>query len=319
VVQRKETSVIHNLDRESWQFVLQAIHRAARNHKPSGRRPKYANGLIVAMYCWSVWHDRCLSWACQRGHYNSIFRPRGTLPSISQFTRRIKTDDCQDILQMVHEDLAARGVPNLLDYIDGKPLLVGASSKDPDAGRGHISGGFGKGYKLHACVGQNRRISVWCVSPLNTDERTVARELLLPHLPTPLDPRSSLTLADSNYDAARLYNAFADQGHALLASVRSQKLVGPNGRHPRTLKQMGPVRREALKLWEQHPHLTRFMIEERKNIEGAFSVLAVALGLYSLPSFVRRMPRVRRWVGTKIILYHARLSAQERMEQKLAA
>jgi hypothetical protein len=310
-----------SLDRETWQIVIESVRRAARLIKSPGRRPVYPNWLIVAMYLWAAWHDRCLSWACDRVHYNALlFRLRQKLPSISQFTRRIKTDVCQAILQHVHQDLANRGILTPMGYLDGKPVLVSAVSKDPDAARGHISGGYAKGYKLHAYITQGRRITIWCVSPLNTDEKTVARELLLPLLPPPTDPRCALTLADSNYDAAPLYNALGAQGHTLLAPVRGEQFVGPHGRHPTTLRDMGPYRRAALAMWAQHPDLVRFVMEQRNNAEGVFSVLAVALGLSAtLPSFVRRIHRVRPWIGAKIILYNARLEAQEHAAEKAAA
>jgi hypothetical protein len=307
------------LDRQTWRIVLHSVRRAARGIKFQGRRPHYSNCLIVAMYFWAVWHDRCLSWACQRMHYNTLFRPRGALPSISQFTRRIKTDACRAIIQRVHDDLAARGIPSLLNYIDGKPLLVSPVSKDRDAKSGRISGGYGKGYKLHVCITESRRINVWCVTPLNTDEKTVARELLLPPLPPPPDPTSSLTLGDSNYDAAPLHSAFAACGHRLLAPLRGEQFVGPNGRLPHTWRDMGPYRREAVKLWYRNPHLANYVMEQRNNAEGVLSVLAVALGLNSLPTFVRRYSRIQRWVGTKIIFYHARLLAQERAARSAAA
>lgn len=309
------------LDRDTWQVVIESIRRASRTVRtPGRRRPRYANRLIVAMYFWAVWHDRCLSWACHRVHYHSLFRPRGALPSISQFTRRIKTDACQAIIQRVHEDLAAYGIPGLLDYLDGKALLVGCVSKDPDARSGHVSGGYGKGYKLHAYINEGRRIVVWCLTPLNTDEKCVARELLVPLLPPEVDPRNNLVLADSNYDAAPLYRAMAAHGHAMLAPLRGTSCIGPTGRrHPSTVRNMGPLRREVVRLWDEHPALARYVWEQRNNAEGTFSVLAVALGLHALPPFVRRLQRVTRWVGAKIILYHARLLAQDRAAQELAA
>jgi hypothetical protein len=65
------------MDRELWSELLRVIKRAAREigwH--SGQRlPLYANWLIVAMYVWSVAHDRPLSWACRRGSYGFAFRP----------------------------------------------------------------------------------------------------------------------------------------------------------------------------------------------------------------------------------------------------
>src|SRR4029078_7979289 len=115
----------------------------------------FSDALIVAMYLWSVWHDRCLSWACDKRHYGKFFRPR-KLPSVSQFTRRVKTPRCQRILQAVHQELAGHVRPTRISYLDGKPLTVGPASKDSQALRGHVMGGFAKGYKLHAWVTSDR-------------------------------------------------------------------------------------------------------------------------------------------------------------------
>jgi hypothetical protein len=309
-----------SLDRRTWQIVIASVRRAAKVFPSAGRRPVYPNGLIVAMYLWAVWHDRCLSWACERDHYNSLFRPR-KLPSVSQFTRRLKHQVSQAILQWVHDDLAKAGIASTLSYIDAKPVLVSPVSKDPDAGRGRISGGYGKGYKLHAYITQHRRIAVWCVTPLNSDEKTVARQALIPHLPPVSDCASALTLADKGYDAAPLYKAIAQRGdgHALLAPVRGEQFVGEQGRTAQVLRDMGPQRRAALVLWEKQPALMGYVMEQRNNAEGVFSVLAMTLGLGALPGFVRRLERVKRWIGSKIILDHSRLLAQERALHGVAA
>src|SRR5437762_11526573 len=197
-MQRKVTC----MDRERWFIVMDAIHRSCRAIKYNGRRPRYPHWLIVAMYLWSVLHDRCLSWACDRGHYGGIFRPRGKLPSISQFTRRVKGDHVQAILQDVHRRLCGCDIASDSGYFDGKPTLVSPVSKDPDARSGKISGGYGKGYKLHAFVNEHRRIVVWSLMPLNADEKVVALELCdrLPEM-TP----QALAMGDSNYDAHRLH------------------------------------------------------------------------------------------------------------------
>ena len=44
----------------------------------------------------------------------------------------------------------------LREYLDGKPLTVSPVSKDPQAARGKITGGFAKGYKLYAFVNEQR-------------------------------------------------------------------------------------------------------------------------------------------------------------------
>ena len=142
------------MDRELWASVLRVVRRAAAEVGWNGgrRRPVYPNGLIVAMYIWSVAHDRTLSWACRRGSYGSAFRPPCTLPSVSQFSRRVRSSDCQRVLQRVHDAFAQRGRIAHVAVVDGKALPVGPSSGDRDARQGRISGAFARGYKLHALV-----------------------------------------------------------------------------------------------------------------------------------------------------------------------
>ena len=223
------------MDRELWKLIYSSIKHAARVAGRVGRRPTYTDVLIVAMYIWSVWHDRPLCWACDREHYNSLFRPR-RLPSVSQFTRRIKSDACQSILQQLHDKLAGRGVMTDAGYIDGKPLLVNPVSKDRQATRGKISGGYAKGYKLHAFVNHRRRIVVFSVMGLNIAEQTVAAQML-PSLP-PLAPEA-LVMMDSNYDSAPLHKLAEPMEIHLIHPLKGQDRVGAKGHHPVTLRQIG--------------------------------------------------------------------------------
>jgi hypothetical protein len=308
------------MDRELWTLISAAVGRAARRVGWHGgrRSPLYGNRLIVAMYLWSVWHDRPLCWACQRSSYNGLFRPR-KLPSVSQFTRRIKSQDCQRILQIVHDGLAGRGLPCDTVYIDGKAMLVSPVSKDRQAKSGKVSGGFAKGYKLHAAVHENRRVVVWSVTPLNTDEKTVARELL-PHLPPMTN--TSLILADSHYDSGPLHqDTVQPLGLCMLHPIIGQNLVGESGRQPRTWRRMSESRRELVRVWEQQPDLARFVLKSRNEIERAFGVLCCTGGGLgtALPSWVRTLDRVRRWTGAKIILYNARLAVRQKARSGDAA
>ena len=306
------------MDRELWTSILLAVQRAAAHVGWNGgrRKPVYANWLIVAMYVWSVVHDRPLSWACRRQSYNGLFRPR-RFPSISQFTRRVRSDDCQCILQRVHDHFAQRGVMTEAIYIDGKPLPVSPVSKDRDAKRGKISGAFARGYKLYAAVNANRRIVVWSVMGLNEDEKTLARHALLPNLP-PLT-RDGLVLADSHYDSAPLHEEVSEPlGVWLVHPLRGQDRAGGKNRWWK-LRQMPVSRRVLVQAWEQEPELMRFVYKSRQEIERVFGVLiCTAGGLGMLPAWVRHLHRVRRWVGVKIILYNARLDMRN-THQPLAA
>lgn len=314
------------MDRELWGLILPAVKRAAKEVGWNGgrRAPRYPNWLIVAMYLWAVWHDRTLSWACDRGHYTGLFRPRGALPSVSQFTRRVKSDDCQQILQRVHDQFARRGLATEQGYVDGKPLLVSPVSKDRQATRGKIPGGFGKGYKLHAFVDEQRRIVVWSVTGLHEDEKTVAAHLL-PHLPPHLPPMApgAVVLKDSNYDSAPLHKAAARllPAAALVGPLKGQGRVKGGAHHPVTLRQMGPERRELLAAWKHCPALVELVLRARDEIERAFGVLCCTAGGLgtALPPWVRTLDRVRRWVGAKIVLYNARLTAQHRLREAAAA
>lgn len=308
------------MDRELWTLLLPAIQRAAKRVGWHGgqRLPLYPNWLIVAIYVWCARHDRPLCWGCQRSSYHGLFRPR-KLPSVSQFTRRIKSDDAQQILQLVHDQFAQRRLPCDAGSIDGKPLLVSPVSKDRQAKRGKISGGYGKGYKLHAMVNEHRRIVVWSVTGLNEDEKTVAREVLLTHLP-PMTP-TSLILADSHYDSAPLHKQIAEPlGLCLLHPLIGQVFVSEGGHQPRTLRRMGATRRELMRLWKQQPDLMRFVLKLRDQIERVFGVLCCTAGGLgtALPPWVRTLVRVRRWVGVKIILYNLRLQVQQNQQSDVA-
>ena len=309
------------IERELWRSVTAAVKRAAKAVGRGGRRAcPYDDVLVVRMYLWAAWHDRPLSWACDRCHYNTLFRPRA-LPSVSQFTRRVKAETARAILQRAHDDLAAAGIATGLSCLDGKPLTVSPVSRDPDAARGHITGGFAKGYKLHAWVTDDGRLPLWAVTPLNTDEKTVAR-LLCARLPEM--PGDALVMADANYDAAHLHKAVERTGARLLCPLRGQKPVGTGvgaggDRHPDNLRKMGAARRELVSLWDAKPDLCRHVLHHRNDVERGFSTLTChGGGLAALPAWVRTIGRVTRWVGAKIILYHARLRAQNAAERRAA-
>ncbi len=78
--------------------------------------------------------------------------------------------------------------------------------------------------------------------------------------------------------------------------------------NPGPLRRMGPQRRFAIDL---HQHLGkgyRVLLDMRDQVERIFSALTgFGGGLTTLPSWVRRLDRVSRWVTAKIAIYHARL------------
>lgn len=163
------------MDTEVWRVVRSAVRSADRRVPRKGRRTSYSDALIVRMLLWAVWHDRPLCWACERCHYNTLFRPP-QLPSVSQFCRRVKTPRVQAMLQAVNDYLTRGDQPIQLSFLDGKPLPISFCSRDPDARVGYATRGFAKGYKLHAWAANDGRILRFAVRPMNEGEAKVARE-----------------------------------------------------------------------------------------------------------------------------------------------
>lgn len=291
-----------------WRLIMQHVRRAAASQPKPSRRFTFSDVLVVGMYLWSVAHDRPMRWACERRHYNAVYRPRQPLPSVSQFHRRVRSDRVQRILQQVHDVTAGRLVPTALSSVDGKALPVSPVSKDPDARPGYAGGGgggkrLGKGYKLHGIATEDRRIVAWCVRPMNEHELPVAHRLLA-SLPNGWFGPRSLLLADGNYDSHDLHKHVDHAGGRLVTHVHPHRCAT----HPVTLRQMGRARRALLALHaSDHRPLLRQVARHRNTVELTFSNLTCyGGGLGPLPAFVRRLPRVTRWVGAKIILYHVR-------------
>jgi hypothetical protein len=289
------------MDRRSWMILGSLIGRAVREVGRS-RRVVFSDRLILSMYLWAVAHDRPLCWACDRAHYHGPLRPR-RLASVSQFCRRVKTRRFQRYLQHLHDALTRHRALGDMNFFDGKPLAVGNYSRDPEARTGYGAGRLEKGYKLHALVTADRRVAVWSVLPLNIHEMEVARALMEQSAGV---PPGAVFLADGNYDAHKLHKEVAGRGGWLFVKPRGA------AEHPVTLRQMGPARRALLKAWRQTPAAARNFYRQRVNVEGTFSNLVCrAGGLGPLPAFVRRLDRVRRWVGAKLILYHLHLNDKQ--------
>ena len=278
-----------------WQRVYQIVYRVDRTIDRVGRKPKYSDARVVSMYLWSVWWDRPMLWACNRRNYTSWFRPRA-LPSVSQFCRRIKTERCQRILGAVYAQLARTDRSTYLMFLDGKALPVGPCSQDREARPGRIPGGFARGYKLHAIVTQDRRMVTWAVAPLNISELEVGRELIAQYQPR------ALLLADGAYDCGALYEETARHGGEFLTPLPD----APGSPRSRQSK----VRLAAFEYW--HTKAAQYLYKKRLTIEQCFgNAGSYGGGLGPLPHWVRTLERVRRWVGAKLLFYHARLMFKE--------
>ena len=140
---------------------------------------------------------------------------------------------------------------------------------------------------------------------MNLNEMVAARVILAQ---VPQVPLGAVIMADGSYDSHVLHKDVSGRGAWLWVKPRGM------AKHPETLRQMGPARRALLQAWRSDPERSARISQQRIAVEGTFSNLtSYAGGLGPLPAFVRRLERVRRWVGTKIILYHVRLQQRTEM------
>ena len=282
------------MSNQIWRVLYPVIVRESRAMGRRARRATYSDRLIVAMFFWMVLHDRTQQWACDRLSYHGPFRPRA-LPSPSRFSRRLRSERCRQLLKRVVE--AFRGSPQAGYYfLDSRPLTIGACSKDPDGLAGRVYGGFARGYRLHSLIDENGVVVAWRVASMNVAEMSVAPELL------GQAPAKSLVLADANYDRTPLYEGAHAAGVTLLA--RPRKNAG-KGHRPQS-----PIRLASIALWNTDPqkHIyMRWHVERAQAHQSTF-----AGGLQPLPTWIRRLPRVERWVAAKLVIYHARLEQKRR-------
>lgn len=277
-----------------WKLVYHGLRRVNRRVPKQGRSCQYPDTLIMGMYLWAVFHDRPLCWAADRSNYSSVFRPR-KLPSRSQFGRRIRSARCQALLEALNRELAeVEDVPNIF-LMDSRPLRVGAYSRDPDIRTGYTKDGFTKGYKLHALATKQGEIVAWRLTPLNCNDKPVARELIEEARP------QGLVLADGAYDSGALYDHVSKHRALLLTPLPAN--VG-GGHRPQSA-----ARLLAARMWANG---AEDLYRDRLGIERIFSQQSsFGGGLAPLPAWVRRWSRVRRWVAAKLILYHARLALRK--------
>jgi len=276
-----------------WKVLYSTIKAVHKSTPRAGRRTTYSDVLIVAMYFWAVWHDRPLCWAAQREHYGSMFRPR-RLPSRSQFCRRVRSARCAALVAAVQQRLAQSTVPTPFMFLDGRAFPVGPDSTDPDARPGRCSGGFARGYKLHALVTEDGRFPRIRVTPLNAGETCIAREMVAEAT------LGGVVLADGNYDDSRLYDAVSQRGALLFTPLPEN---AGQGNHYQAWSRL-----LAAQVWA---HGVPPFYGRRRAVERYFGQLsAFGGGLAPLPAWVRTLPRVQLWITAKVAIYHARLVAR---------
>lgn len=291
------------MERQLWPLLyheLRAVGERVRQ-KSVQRQP----WVIAAVLLWAAVHDRPVNWACDPANWQTTRLRPDPLPSAATVSRRARRAGFAVFLNALSERFRGSGWPGLVLAVDGKPLLVGGCSHDPDANYGRAAGHFAHGYKLHAIWGQRPLPEAWEVTRLSEHEVTVAERLA-----GQLTGGGYVT-GDGNYDASRLFDRFAERGYQLVAAQR--KANPGTGHHAQSA-----ARLRGIELW-QCP-FGQAVYRGRVGIEGAFgNATSFAGGLGPLPAWVRRLGRVRRWVWAKLVINAARIRLRTAQRQRLAA
>ncbi len=279
------------MERERWQ-TLYEILVAWDDYRFRGL---YSPAIIVAVYLWSVVHDRPGCWACGAQHWPSDVPLRRHLPSQATMSRRLRQLDVRLVLMALVQRLHdAREESTSLKIVDAKPLPVGGYSKDPDAHWGYAVRGLLKGYKLFAIWGKGPFPLCWRVAAMNVSEQRAA-EQMIPQL-----RGTGYLLGDKVYDINKLYNAAAAVNHQLLADRKCPHAGLGTRRH-------SPARLRAIALLKTRKG--RRLYRHRTAIERQFGGLTnFGGGLAPLPNWVRRLHRVELWVHAKMILNALRIN-----------
>jgi hypothetical protein len=269
-------------------------HQLVADARGNGRgRCKFADGVIGFIYLLAVVHDRSPRWAIDKRHWPLWLRRVLQPPSYSQLMRRLKTPLVQQHLRQLNQRWRDQ-LPRQRDKCcDGKPLVVGGFSKDPDAAWGKVPDGWAKGYKVHTVVDSLGAVEGFEVTPLNAAEAKVAGGIV-----AGLNLAGSVMRGDASYDANALYAVVHRRGGRLIAPRRKPgRGLGHHPQHPDRLR--------AIKELESDPRMLKTHRRLRNCVEQRLAHLTnLPFGLAPLPNFVRRLRRVRLWVLGKIILYH---------------
>ena len=290
------------MERELFVALYRLLRRLAR-HRPRRKRTRVGDAIIVAVYLWAALHDRPVVWATRRRNW-----PRDLLdfelPAQSTMSRRLRSEGVRELMAALNDALRGDHDPQdtLVKTIDAKPLPVGAYSVAKDARWGRGVRGQVRGYKLHALYGIGPLPIAWEVVPMNASEQRVGRRLLARLR------GAGYVLADSVYDVNPLHAWAAELGHQLLAPrKRPHAGLGHRPHHPARLR--------AIEMLEgPTPAFGRQLYALRGSIERRFGRLTnFGGGLAPLPNWVRTLPRVRLWVGAKLMIDAARCRANAKL------
>jgi hypothetical protein len=287
------------MELEFWAELSQAICDVQRKFK-FNPRDTHRTALIMRVHLWASLHDRPTVWACDPNHWTHKTRPEN-LPDQSTMSRRMRRGDFQAFLQAMQRRLNGKAQTHLLKTLDGKPLELPNHTGDPDAGWGRGVSRLSVGYKLHMVFSGNPMPDAFAITSLDVCEKQMGRRMIK------RVKGCGYLLADGHYDASWLYDLCRHHHHQLVCP-RPKPGTGI-GHHYQS-----PQRLRSIQLLEPPAGINRFgasLYRNRTLIERQFSQMTCfGGGLSPLPSWVRRIWRVRNWVWAKLLINAARIRIQ---------
>jgi hypothetical protein len=263
------------------------------------RNAVYNDPQIMAVYLWSVLHDRPVNWACDRRNW-PMQAWRRSLPDQSTMSRRLARADTQHMLQELMDRLEPIEREALVLRLDGKPLPIAKHSEDRQATIGRGSGGFQKGYKLHAMYAGTNRPVAYRVTPMNVDERMVAKQMMHEQA-----LGEGYLLADANYETNPLYDQAATIGRVLVTPRRFRDAQGLGDSRVHNTHRVAMIQR----MKNPSPFI-RNVLNTRRLVETRWANLCnFGGGLTHLPPWVRGR-RVAPYIAAKILIRLARDQAR---------
>jgi hypothetical protein len=289
------------MELERWAELSAAISAVAF-HRKRRRKDRYSTALIVRVHLWAAACDRPISWACEPGNWRAAARPE-TLPDQSTMSRRTRRADFMEFLQRVGERLNGKPAASLVKIVDGKALELPKHTTDRDATWGRGVSRVGVGYKLHAVFSGNPMPDALAITTLNVCEKRMAARMI------GRVTGGGYLLADALFDASWLFDCCHFHHHQLLCP-RGKPGTGI-GHH-----YVSPHRLRSVNLLESPAKVSTFgtdLYATRTDIERQFSQLvSFGGGLAALPTWVRRIWRVRNWVMSKLLINAARIRVNRR-------
>lgn len=272
-----------------WRIVCELLPASQTNDG----RLKCDLKTVLMILLWSALNDRPRSWALRAENWRFSPRPSQFI-SAGQLSRRARQSGVQRALDRILEKLCSRLQADVtsqtsLAFADGTPVLVGGASTDPDAKAGRAVKGFGRGYKIHLVYGENGELYGLKITSLNANE---GKQLstMAPDLPSHI----KRIFADGSYDSGTVHRTLDKYKIKLVAPVKSGR-VG---------RRMDPFRVAACNYLKSPRGKHQF--KKRNAIERFFGALkSLTFGLQGLPSWVRTMQRVRKWITAKLIFFQA--------------